>query len=149
MISLFEKHDPKTLNYVRKSVQQGYYDINFFRLNQRFWKDCKSISIDYSILEKTKDIAVIKADFPWNDLGDWKSIWENSKKDNDGISKNVYYQSIDSKNNLIYSNDQNQIITTIGINDTIIVGMKDAILVADKDQTQHVKKLSKLLNQKK
>ena len=50
---------------------------------------------------------------------------------------------------MIYSNDQNQIITTIGINDTIIVGMKDAILVADKNQTQHVKKIVQTLKSKK
>ena len=49
----------------------------------------------------------------------------------------------------IIRNDQNQIITTIGINDTIIVGMKDAILVADKNQTQHVKNIVQTLKSKK
>ncbi len=149
MIQLFQKHDSKTLKIIIKSVEKGYNDLNFFRLDQESWKKSKNISIDYSILEKTKKIKIIKANFPWNDLGDWKSIWEKGKKIKHGVSKKGLVKTIQSYDSLIHSYDKNQVITAVGVRDLMIVGMKDAVLVANKNQTQNIKKLVTQLKNKK
>ena len=96
-----------------------------------------NISIDYAIMEKSSKIALVKLESDWNDLGSWKSIYDVSKKDENG---NVFIGHVldkDSKNSFVYASSK--LVATVGLEDTIIVETEDAILACKKDQTQNVK----------
>lgn len=96
-----------------------------------------SISIDYGIMEKSKDVSVISADFGWNDVGSWDNLGVLYEADDDG---NVIYGkqiNIDTKNCISYA--KNKLVTTIGVENIIIVQTDDAILVCDKARAQEVK----------
>lgn len=102
-----------------------------------------SISIDYAIMEKSDKIALLKLESDWNDLGSWQSIYDVSTKDNDN---NVFIGHVidkDSKNSFVYASSK--LVTTIGLEDTVIVETEDAILACKKDKTQDVKHIYETL----
>lgn len=89
-----------------------------------------NISIDYAIMEKSDKIALVKLESDWNDLGSWQSIYDVSKKDKDG---NVFVGHVldkGSKNSFVYASSK--LVTTIGLEDTVIVETEDAILACKK-----------------
>ena len=104
----------------------------FFDLND--FKKIPSISIDYSVIEKAKNVYCALSDFDWDDLGNWDNL---IKYKNNYTSNNKIVQ-IDSKNNYIKS--KNKVIATIGIKNTIIVDTNDALLISKKGKSEDVKK---------
>lgn len=113
----------------------------FFDLND--FKKIPSISIDYSVIEKAKNVYCALSDFDWDDLGNWDSL---IKYKNNYTSNNKTVQ-IDSKNNYIKS--KNKVIATIGIKNTIIVDTNDALLIAKKGKSEDVKKIVSKLSKNK
>ncbi len=105
-----------------------------------------NISIDYAVMEKSDKIALVKLESDWNDLGSWQSIYDVSPKDE---NNNVLIGSVvdvDSKDSLVYSSSK--LVSTIGMENTVVVETEDAILVCNKDRTQDVKKVYEILKEK-
>ena len=98
-----------------------------------------NISIDYAVMEKSNKIALVELKSDWNDLGSWKSIYDISNKDENGNVKIGHVIDEDSKNSFIYSSSK--LVTTIGLEDIILVETEDAILACKKDKAQDVKKI--------
>jgi mannose-1-phosphate guanylyltransferase/mannose-6-phosphate isomerase len=112
----------------------------------RLWHKLPSISIDYAIMEKTRRMALLPVDCGWIDLGSWEAVVEIAKKDKNGNIFQGKYIDIGSKNTLVWSDKR--LITTLGLNNIIIVDTEDALLVCRKDMSQDVKKAVGLLKQK-
>lgn len=108
------------------------------------YKKMNSISIDFGILEKTEDILVVPASFGWDDIGSWSGLEQIKEKDKNGNIKAANHYGIDTKRSIIYSENK-KLITTIGIENLILVETEKAILVCDKERAQDVKELRKLL----
>ena len=98
-----------------------------------------SISIDYSIMEKSDKIALVQLKSDWNDLGSWKSIYDVSKKDENGNVKIGHVIDEGSRNSFVYSSSK--LVATIGLEDIVLVETEDAILACKADKTQDVKKI--------
>lgn len=107
-------------------------------LNEVFPKISRGISIDYGIMEKSRKVAVVPADIGWNDLGSFDSFYDVFDKDEYGNIINNDSITIDSTNNLIHSED-GKLIAVIGIEDSIIIDNRDALLICKKEQSQKVK----------
>jgi mannose-1-phosphate guanylyltransferase/mannose-6-phosphate isomerase len=102
-----------------------------------------NISIDYAVMEKSSEIALIELESDWNDLGSWQSIYDVSPKDANG---NVFIGNVideGSKNSFAYSSSK--LVATIGLEDTIIVETEDAVLACKKDRAQDVKHIYETL----
>ena len=110
------------------------------------FKEMPDISIDYAVMENSKKIALIPLNCGWNDLGSWEAIYDISQKDKNEnyIMGNVI--DIGSKNSMIYSTSK--LVTTIGLENTVVVETEDALLVCDKSKTQDVKKIYNKLKDK-
>lgn len=123
--------------------QQAFTDAtrhhDFIRLGSQAFFKCRSESIDYAVMEHTDKAAIIPVNMAWNDLGCWSAVAEANSLDEQGnaLSGNVIAK--DSYNCLIRS--EHTLVTTMGINDQIIVATADAVLVADKRYSQQVKEL--------
>lgn len=104
-----------------------------------------NISIDYAVMEKSNRIALVKLESDWNDLGSWQSIYDISKKDNNGNVFAGHVLDEGSKNSFVYSSSK--LVATIGLEDTVIVETEDAILACKKDKTQEVKRIYEKLKQ--
>ncbi len=109
-----------------------------------------SISIDYAVMEKTDRILLLEADMGWNDIGGFEALYDNLdvNKEGNAIKGNVDYYGIHSENNLVYSSANNKIVASIGINDMVIVDTEDALLVANKKDSQLVKNVVEELKEK-
>lgn len=135
--TLFEetlKHAPEIAKIAEKFDFSKNKDIPFIEFDKM-----PSISIDYAIMEKSNKIALVKLESDWNDLGSWQSIYDISKKDENG---NVFVGHVldkDSKNSFVYASSK--LVATIGLEDTVIVETEDAILACKKDRTQDVKQI--------
>ena len=97
----------------------------------------ESISIDYGLLEVSDRVAVIPLDLRWNDLGSFRSLYDNSGKDDKGNAGEAEFVS--SENNFVYSKGRK--IAVLGMKNTAIIDSGDALLVCNLDNTESVKEL--------
>lgn len=114
-------------------------DLDFVRVDKEAFLACPSDSIDYAVMEKTRDGVVVPMAAGWSDVGSWSSLWDISEKDPNG---NVVHGDVlqhNSQNNYVFA--ETSLVTTVGVQDLVIVQTKDAVLVADKAQVQDVKKI--------
>ena len=101
------------------------------------------ISVDYAILEHAKNISVIPASIGWDDLGSWSSLYEIMEQDANGNSIVGDHVGIDTHNSLIFSRDR--LITTIGLDNMIVVDSGDVVMIMPKGRSQDIKDLLELL----
>ncbi len=106
---------------------------------QRVYPTIPSISIDYGIMEKSDDVKVIAADMGWNDVGAWDNLGVLYDADANGNIFAGKHVDIDTKDCIAYS--KKRLITTVGVENLIIVETDDAIMVCAKDRAQDVKKI--------
>lgn len=104
------------------------------------------ISIDYAVMEKTKRAVLIPLNIFWSDIGSWESLYDVLDKDENGNTINADTVNINTKNTLIIGNKR--LITTIGIDDSIIVETEDALLIAKKGESQKVRNIVNILSEK-
>ncbi|MED5266495.1 MAG: sugar phosphate nucleotidyltransferase [Candidatus Neomarinimicrobiota bacterium] len=111
------------------------------------WKNITPESIDYGLMEKSDNIYVVKSKFEWSDLGSWNIIHEISPKNNQGNSIIGDGMIIEGKNNFLQSNGQ--FIALLGVDNIVVVGTEDAILVVNKEKVEEVKKVVEYLKDNK
>lgn len=114
---------------------------------ERVYPKLDSISLDYGIMEREERISVIPGTFGWSDVGTWDSIADVQPKDENGNVIKGRHIGIDTKDCVIYSTDQ--VITTIGLEDIVVVSTGDSLLVCKKDRAQDVKKIVDILGEEK
>jgi len=103
----------------------------------------QSESIDYGILEKAKNVYTIKADFQWNDLGSWHSLFNVLTKNNETNYHDGDVISVQSENNLIIS--PGRLTAVVGVKDMAIINLDDATLIVPHDKSEGVKDVVKML----
>jgi mannose-1-phosphate guanylyltransferase/mannose-6-phosphate isomerase len=114
-------------------------DLDFIRVDRESFAQAPNISIDYALMEKSKNVVCIPLDAGWSDVGDWKSFWDLSSKDESGNSLIGDSIDIGSTNTLVFSQDK--LVATLGVNNLMIINTPDAVLVADQSQAQQVKSI--------
>ena len=103
------------------------------------------ISIDYAVMEKAKNVAVVPCNLGWSDIGSWNALRDLVSPDQDGNRSLGDAVLIGTKNTFIQS--EHHLVAAVGVEDLIIVDTQDAVLVAHKDKTQDVKKVVQHLKQ--
>jgi mannose-1-phosphate guanylyltransferase len=108
----------------------------------------KSISIDYAVLERARDVCVLEAPFEWDDVGSWQSLTRLLGADENGNTVDGPHVGIDTRNCIIRDATGEHLIGTLGVEDLIIVHTADATLVARKGDENAVKKLIDLMRER-
>ncbi|WML35466.1 mannose-1-phosphate guanylyltransferase [Clostridium sp. OS1-26] len=106
---------------------------------KQIYSEIPSISIDYGILERSDDVAVVASSFQWNDVGAWDSLGAIYPPDKNGNIIKGNDIVLETDNSIVYSEDK--LITTLGVNNLIVVSTKDSVLVCAKDKAQEIKKI--------
>lgn len=130
-------HRPDILQACEVAMQGSRHDLDFIRLDESAFKECPDDSVDYAVMEKTQDALVVPMNAGWSDVGSFSALWEVSSKDEDG---NVAVGDVIAEqtcNSYIYA--QNKLVSTVGVDNLVIIETKDAVLVANKDKVQDVK----------
>ena len=97
------------------------------------------ISIDYAVMEKASNVAVVRGAFDWSDVGSWQAIAALSKADSLGNRGQGERIAIDTRNTFVHAEDR--VVATVGIDNLVIVDTPDAVLVAHRDQLQRVREV--------
>ena len=136
-IEELEKHHPDIVVHAKSALEQSEKDLDFIRLEAKSFEKCEDISIDYAVMEKTQNGAMVSLDANWNDVGSWDAVWEVSEKNQDN---NVCIGDvITKKTKNCFIRGRHKLVCTLGLEDIIVVDTQDALLVASKEHVQEVK----------
>lgn len=132
------------------AFKKGSINHEFYELDKESFLACKSDSIDYAVMEKLgmepiAKTAVIPMDAGWSDVGAWSAVWELGEAD---ANENIIHGdviAIESSSNVIEANER--LVTVLGTNNMVIIETADAVLVANKDKTQEIRKIVEQLKQ--
>ena len=138
-LSELKHYAPAIVDAVTNAVNQSYKDLDFIRLHETSFAESPSDSIDYAVMEKTKQAAVVPASMGWNDVGSWTALKDVQPNDADGNATrgDVFLKNV--KNTLVRAEDR--FVAAVGVEDLLIVETSDAILVAHRDCAQDVKNI--------
>ncbi|MFL6352458.1 MAG: mannose-1-phosphate guanylyltransferase [Bryobacteraceae bacterium] len=141
VLDLIRHHQPKTATLL--AGLPSFRSKDFTAKLRAAYPFCQDISVDYALIEKTKDIWGIAADdIGWNDIGSWEAVYELATKDGNRNAARGELFAKESRGNYV---DADKTVALLGVDDLIVVDTPDALLVANRSRAQDVGKLVKTL----
>ncbi|SEO12045.1 mannose-1-phosphate guanylyltransferase/mannose-6-phosphate isomerase [Vreelandella aquamarina] len=138
-LDALRQHAPDILEVCERAYAQRSEDLYFLRVDQATFSECRSESIDYAVMEHTKDAAVVPMDPGWSDIGAWDALHElkasGDKQNGNAVHGDVMLHN--TRNSLVHS--ESRLVAAVGVNNLVIVETDDAVLVADRHQAQDTK----------
>lgn len=132
-------YSPEILDAVETSMAKARSDLDFIRMDADAFRKSPSISIDYAVMEHTRDAAVVPLDAEWSDVGSWSALAAATKADANGNVLSGDTLTEDTERSLVRA--ESRLVATLGLRDHIVVETSDAVLVARSDRAQDVKLL--------
>ncbi len=147
ILNEINKYVPRMNEYIKKSIDKCDKDMDFIRLNKKFFNKVKNVSIDYAVLEKTNNAYVLPTNLEWNDLGTFKSLWESEKKDknNNVIRGDIFINNV--KNSFIHADKK--LVAVSNLSNINVIATEDAILINDIKKSNEIKHIIDFLNKNK
>lgn len=133
------RHCPDIAARAAEAVLKGRRDLDFLRLQPEAFGACPSDSIDYAVMERTREAVVVPVEMGWSDIGSWSALWETGERDEAGNVVSGDVISVDTSN--CYVRAETALVATLGVDSLIIVETGDVLLVADRNHVQDVKKI--------
>lgn len=134
-----QNYAPEIYEACKVAFENKKIENSTLRIQHSHMEAIPDESIDYAVMEKSSKVKVIPSDINWSDVGSFDALYDELPKDTNGNTVTPKHISIDSKNNLICSDDRT--IATIDVEDMIIIDTGDALLVSKKGSSQKVKKV--------
>lgn len=142
ILGAIEKH-LRELHSVLAALEERVGTDAFESVFNSMYPRVPSISVDYGIMEKAKNVVVLKSDFYWNDVGSWESIREVYTPDDVGNVLVGDHVVIDGKENTVFS--PNRTVGVVGLDGLVVVDGGDAILVCKRERAQQVREVVEIL----
>ena len=108
------------------------------------YSESPRISIDYGVMERAAKVFVVPSSFGWNDVGDWRAVYDLSDKDDAGNALQGDVIVHDASRCLVHG--KNRLVVLVGVHDTVVVETEDALLICNRESTQQVKNIVEYLN---
>ncbi|MCQ1529024.1 mannose-1-phosphate guanylyltransferase [Lutispora saccharofermentans] len=138
LLKQYKKHLPEIYESL-KAIRDGLGTDNEFSILEEEYEKIEGISIDYGIMEKSKDVYVIECNFGWDDIGNWTAMERYMERDEWGNqTKGIFFQ-MDSRDCIVCG--EKRLIAAIGVNDLIIVDTDDVLLICRRERDQDIKEL--------
>ncbi len=157
LANAIREHVPETAPLL-EAIAAAYGTPQFDEVFRDLYPKCENISVDYAVLEPRSakgehlsHLYCVRADFDWNDLGSWASLYEyqmttRMRGDSDGnVTETGGHMAIDASDNYVYS--PKKFVALVGIKNLVIVDTEDALLIAHRDNSQDVGKIVKELRE--
>ena len=138
-INALRQYAPDILEACEKAFRSLQQDLDFLRIESEIFARCRSESIDYAVMEHTKDAVVVPMDPGWSDIGAWDALYDLEAEGADGnaIQGDVITDNV--RNSLIRS--ESRLVAVVGVDHLVIVETADAVLVADRYDAQSTKRI--------
>ncbi|MCA9066494.1 MAG: mannose-1-phosphate guanylyltransferase [Planctomycetaceae bacterium] len=137
IVDLLRQYEPEIYDRLQK-IADGYRTGN--DVLETEFPQMKSISIDYAVLERARDVVVIEAPFDWDDVGSWLAVPRLTGTDADGNTIDGLHVGCETRNCIVRTNAEH-LVATLGVDDLIIVHTDDATLVARRDDSERIKEI--------
>jgi hypothetical protein len=141
------KFQPDIYSSAKTAWEEAKKDLDFIRLDLESFGKCRSDSIDYAVMEKTNNALVVPLDAGWNDVGSWSSVWQALPQDENGNVQRGDTLLKDCKNSFVHAD--HRFVALLGVENIVVVETSDALLIANKDKVQDVKKIVEELKARK
>ncbi|MCL4766936.1 MAG: mannose-1-phosphate guanylyltransferase/mannose-6-phosphate isomerase [Hyphomicrobiaceae bacterium] len=141
---------PAILESAELALDKAETDIGFLRLDRTAFAECPNISVDFAVMEKAAAAVMVPVDIGWNDVGSWSSLWDIAPHDERGNFVSGGEAVLEDTEGC-YVHSEKALVSTLGVEDLVIVDTPDALLVADRSRAQDVSKIVarlKLTNRK-
>jgi len=142
-MAALERFRPDIAEAVRAAWAVRHTDERFVRPGRDEFAAVPSESVDYAVMERCPGspvpIHMVALDAGWNDLGAWEAVWHVADKDDAGNARIGDAIFADSRNSLVHATSR--LVSVVGLQDVVVVETADAVLVADRAQSQNVKKI--------
>ena len=138
LLAALAKHAPDVLASARRVT--GLSDMTAkdqVTFDPALFSELPHISIDYAVMEKADNVAVIPCSFGWSDIGSWKAVAEANTTDDAGNTTEGNAILLNSMRTYVRSEDR--LVAVVGVEDLVVIDTADAVLVAHKTSSQHVR----------
>lgn len=146
ILAEIRQHLPEVYKVTEAIMRDAEAGGDFQQAVEKRFAAMPSISIDYGVLERSPNVALIPCDIGWNDVGSWQAVHEISEKDADGNALQGNVIAIGCKDSLLRS--EKRLVAAIGMENICVVETPDAILISKNDQTQRVREVVDALQQR-
>ncbi|QNK67030.1 mannose-1-phosphate guanylyltransferase/mannose-6-phosphate isomerase [Variovorax sp. PAMC26660] len=143
LIAALRTHAPDILLACERATADVSTDGSFLRLDREAFSACRSDSIDYAVLEKHKDIAVVKFEGGWSDVGSWNAVANLYPADDAGNRLSGKASALHSRNTFVHA--PHRPVVALGTDNLIIVDTPDAVLVAGAGCAEQVADVVRML----
>jgi mannose-1-phosphate guanylyltransferase len=146
IITEIRKYMPE-LYRLLSNIERSLADDDLDSILASSYSEAPSVSIDYGIMEKAENVAVLEADFQWNDVGSWEYIRDIRPPDSEGNAVVGEHVLVDSRDNTVFSPDR--LIGMVGVENLVVIDGGDSILICRRDRVQDVRKVVQQLKRQK
>lgn len=149
LIDEFKTHKPELLKLAQNALKNALKSNDFIHLQLADCEAIEDISIDYAIMEKSQNLALIQADFTWNDVGSFDALKDEYPKDIAGNAYNNEILTLKAQNNFVLSHNatSKKLTAILDVNDLIVVDTDDCLLISKMGESQNVKKIVQILKE--
>lgn len=137
-----ERNLPDHVKQISRAVEsdgkEGFQEV----LAEAF-EPLASISIDFAVMEKSEEVCCVAASFNWSDVGGWLALADHLPMDSSGNHVHAELHQLDSRDNLVYSEDASEKVMLVGVEGLIVVHSGDRLLVTRKERAEEIKKVVK------
>jgi len=145
ILDAYRDLEPQMFSDVSAAVEGAQADLGLTRLAQTAWSAVQDVSIDYAIMEHAERIVAMPFDAGWSDLGGWEAVWQESNPDAAGNVCSDHATAIDCMGTLLRSESEGLEVVGIGLENIVAIAMPDAVLIANRSDSQRVKQAVSIL----
>ena len=146
LIDELTKHSPDIFKAVSSAVKNATQDLDFIRLEEQSFALSPGDSIDYALMEKNNNVVVVPLDAGWSDVGSWPTLYDIGVKDSSGNVLKGDVIAKDTTNTYIYAS--HHMVTTVGVDNLVVIDTPDATFIASQDKAHEVKSIVESLQKK-
>ena len=146
LIDELTTHSPDIVKLVSDAVNNATQDLDFIRLDKQSFESSPSDSIDYALMEKSDNVVVVPLDAGWSDVGSWSALYDIGAKDGSGNVLKGDVIAKDTTNTYIYAS--HHMVTTVGVDNLVVIDTPDATFIASQDKAHEVKSIVESLQKK-
>jgi len=139
ILAALDAHAPGIAQAARRALRPARGDAMRVDIDPVAFDAMPDVSIDYAVMEKSRDVVAVRGAFDWTDVGSWQAIGELVAVDADGNRRQGQSVAIGTRDTMIHAEDR--VVATVGVRDLVIVDTADATLVAHRDHLQEVKEV--------
>jgi len=141
ILEAFAQHSPGVLDPVRRVWQdlRSHANSSMMEIDPALFAAVPDISIDYAVMEKAANVAVVRGAFDWSDVGSWQAVSALCEPDAEGNRGQGTRVAISTRDTFVHAEDR--VVATVGVENLVIVDTPDAVLVAHRDHLQRVREV--------